>query len=204
MGQTWSAPFHFKETGMGRVSRRKKRIYMVNRDFQMRYIRSAVLVAVCSTALTMFLILYPLFYLNVLRFPNFLPTPFLLAAILAAVLNFSMIAWLGIHLSHRIAGPVFAMVRFIRVMASGNYTGAMRIRESDELKYLTRHLNDLAEALRDRTREDLGNLEAIETALESGNAARMRDLCDQLKSGFAERLLVADQSSETPNAAEQT
>lgn len=189
---------------MGRNLRRKKRIYMVNRDFQMRYIRSAVLVAVCSTALTMFLILYPLFYLNVLRFPNFLPTPFLVAAVAAAVLNFSMIAWLGVHLSHRIAGPVFAMVRFLRVMASGNYSGQMRVRESDELKYLTRHLNELADALRDRTREDLAALNAVESMLESGDAARLRELCQRLKTTFGERLLESEPGTpETSSATEK-
>lgn len=175
---------------MAKSQRNSKRIYLVNRDFQMRYVRSAVLVALCSTALTMFLILYPLFYLNVLRFPNFLPKPFLIAAGVAALLNFSMIAWLGIHLSHRIAGPVFAVIRFLRGLAAGEFVGQMRVRESDELKYLIRHLNDLAESLRVRTRDDLERITSIQEAALQGDAerAKLLELCDHMKADLEGRL----------------
>lgn len=174
----------------------------------MRYIRAAVIVALCSTVLTMFLILYPLFYLNVLRFPNFLPTPFLIACIGAAFLNFTMIAYLGVHLSHRIAGPVFAMVRHLRILQNGNYADKMRVRDTDELKYLTRHINDLTEILTDRTRKDLAQVDEIIGVLGKNNVDAVNDdrihlkrLCEKLKSDFAERIMK-NGSAPTPPVQE--
>lgn len=174
---------------------KRKRIYLINRDFQMRYIRAAVIVALCSTVLTMFLILFPLFYLKVLRFPNFLPPPFLIACLGAAFLNFSMIAYLGVMLSHRIAGPVFAMVRHLRILQSGSYTDRMRVRDTDELKYLARHINELSEVLTDRTRKDLIQLNEIidvfgKISPDSADKDRvhLNQLCDRLKAEFEDRI----------------
>lgn len=182
-----------------------KRIYLINRDFQMRYIRAAVIVAFCSTLLTMFFILFPLFYLNVLRFPNFLPTPFLLACIGAALLNFLMIAYLGVHLSHRISGPVFAMVRYLRILQNGHYSSKMRVRDTDELKYLARHLNELAEALTLRTREDMVHVdELIDILGKNGNEAanedriQLKQLCEKLKSDFEERIVKTEPALTPP------
>ena len=172
-----------------------KRIFLINRDFQLRYIRAAVLVGLCSTVLTMFLILYPLFYLKVLRFPNFLPAPFLIACAVAALLNFFMIAFLGIRLSHRIAGPVFAMVRYLRVLQNGQYSERMRIRESDELKYLARHLGDLGDILHAKTTTDLTHLNEILTivgnsqeALTKEDRIRVLTTCEKLKTELSARI----------------
>ncbi len=172
-----------------------KRIYLINRDFQLRFIRGAVLVGLCSTVLTMFLILYPLFYLKVLRFPNFLPAPFLIACAAAAFLNFFMIAFLGIRLSHRIAGPVFAMVRYLRNLQNGQYCEQMRVRDSDELKYLARHLGDLGLILKDKTSTDLRHLNEIisivgnsQDALSKEDRMRVLTTCEKLKAEFAARI----------------
>jgi hypothetical protein len=172
-----------------------KRIYLINRDFQLRYIRAAVLVGLCSTMLTMFVILYPLFYLKVLRFPNFLPAPFLIACVVAALLNFFMIAFLGVRLSHRIAGPVFAMVRYLRTLQSGQYNERMRVRDSDELKYLARHLGDLGDILHAKTTTDLVHLNEIITivgksqeGLSKEDRIQVLTTCEKLKTEFASRI----------------
>jgi len=176
-----------------------KRIFLINRDFQLRYIRAAVLVGLCSTMLTMFLILYPLFYLKVLRFPNFLPPPFLIACAVAALLNFFLIAFLGVRHSHRIAGPVFAMVRYLRSLQSGHYGEKMRVRDSDELKYLARHIGDLGIILREKTSGDLAHLDEIisivgksQDTLTKEDRIQVLTVCERLKSEFTARIIETE------------
>src|SRR4051812_38187621 len=95
-----------------------KRLYLINRDFQLRYTRLAVVVGLVSTALTLFLILFPLFWFRIVRYPNFVPVPFMWAIGVAAVLNVLIVAFLGIVITHRIAGPMFSLVRHIHLLQS--------------------------------------------------------------------------------------
>ena len=48
--------------------------------------RVAVAVGLASTMLTVFLILYPLFHLDIVRFPTFVPKPFLVGIAVALLL----------------------------------------------------------------------------------------------------------------------
>ena len=150
---------------MSKPSGKIKRIYLINRDFQMRYIRLALLVGLCSTLLTVCLILFPLVQFRIIRFPNFLPPPFLWAIGGAALLNFLIVAIMGILVTHRIAGPMFAMTRHMHFVATTKRLEFVRIRLSDDLKYLVRSFNNFIEFLRDQTKADALRLEAIRVQL---------------------------------------
>jgi methyl-accepting chemotaxis protein len=148
----------------------RKRMYLINRDFQLRYTRSAVLVGLATTVLSLALILWPLFQFRVLRFPDFLPTPFLVAIAVAAICNFGFIAWLGIFITHRIAGPMFSLVRHMRQIQGGSYFNDLKIRDSDDLKYLVRNYNELVDYLISTAKNDIERLKAVRTLMESGTA----------------------------------
>lgn len=148
------------------IQRRKtKRIYLVNRDFQLRYTKIAVAVGLCSTILTVALILMPLFQLNILRFPNFVPYPFIVAMVAASLINFFIIAAMGILITHRIAGPMFSLVRHIRMMQLGKKFVPLKVRDSDDLKYLVRNFNELLEHLSNQSRRDCAAVDDIIAAL---------------------------------------
>ncbi len=51
-------------------------------------------------------------------------------------------------ISHRIAGPVVAIVAFIDALKNGNYTLTRQLRPNDELKEIMSGLHELAEQLR--------------------------------------------------------
>ena len=146
-----------------------KRIYLINRDFQMRYVRLALLVGLCSTLLTTCLILFPLIHFRVIRFPNCLPDPFLWAIGAAALINFVIVAFIGVLVTHRIAGPMFSMTRHMLVMGTTKRLDFVRIRSSDDLKYLVRSFNNFIEFLRRQTQSDAARLAAIARQLQAGN-----------------------------------
>jgi signal transduction histidine kinase len=113
----------------------------------------------------------------------------------AALLNFFGIAFLGVRVSHRIAGPVFAMVRYLRNLQNGQYGETMRIRESDELKYLARHIGDLGVILKDKTSKDLAHLDEIiaimgksQDSFSKEDRIRVMTNCEKLKSELSARI----------------
>lgn len=139
-----------------------KRILIVNRDMQMRYARAAVAVGLVSTTLTAVVILYPLYEFRILVIPRFLPWPFMLGMVLAALANAGFIWTAGVVLSHRIAGPVFSLVRQMRRIGAGALKSQLEVRTDDELKYLIRNFNDMADALVAREMQRITDLRAIE------------------------------------------
>jgi signal transduction histidine kinase len=143
----------------------KQRILLVNREFQLRYTGVAVLVGLLSTALTAVFILMPLYAFEILRVPRFLPTPVLLLIAIACLLNILLVAFMGVLLTHRIAGPMYSLVRQFRRVEEGQWCGQLKLRDEDELRYVVRNFNAMMDAISKVTSQDLQKLESIREAL---------------------------------------
>jgi len=162
------------------MTKTKQRIYLINRDFQLRYAWLAAFVGVISTVLTSVVLLYPLYVFEILRVPKFLPIPILMGMIMAAVLNIILIALLGIFITHRIAGPAFSLVRAIRRLELGKWNGRLRIRKQDELHFVVRNFNQMIDALQAACRNDLILIDAALDQLEK-NPAQAKSELSKLK-----------------------
>lgn len=168
-----------------------KRLYLINRDFQLRYTRIAVIVGFVSTLVTIVLILYPLFQFRIVRFPMFLPSPFIWAIAGAALFNFLIIALMGVLVTHRIAGPMFSLVRHIHSMQSGKLAPPLRVRDGDDLKYLVRNYNEMVAYLTKVTGSDMAQLEAIVASLKQGRQDEAIAAAEALLNQIAGRLAPA-------------
>jgi hypothetical protein len=162
-----------------------KKLILVNRDFQFRYARVSVAVGLVSTALTSVVILYPLYLFKILVVPRFLPTPILLSMVAAAMLNISMIIVFGILISHKIAGPMFSMVRHFRKIAGGTWRTEMRTRPGDDLGFVVRNLNELSDALVSCASNDL---ELVNEAIESCKSEESKSSLIKLQQQIAQRI----------------
>ncbi len=169
---------------------RPKKIYLINRDFQLRYARTAVLVGFFSTLLTVVLILFPLFQFQILRFPNFVPYPFIIGMLLAALANFAMVAYFGIILTHRIAGPMFSLVRQFRAVSGGNFNAQFKVRDRDELKFVIRNFNEMVQGLADQTRKDLVKIDRIVAALSENAGPRALVDAEALRADLTARITI--------------
>ncbi len=145
----------------------QKRIYLVNRDFQLRYAKSAMVVGFVSTVLTTILILWPLYAFEILRIPRFLPAPILVLMCVPIVINIFFIAFMGILLTHKIAGPMYSLIRYMRQVERGNYAAVARLREGDELKYVIRNFNCMVESLVISANEDLDMVKKLTFLLQA-------------------------------------
>ena len=137
------------------VLRAKKKIILVNRDFQLRYAYAAILVGFASTLLTAFVILVPLYYLGILRFDMPLPTPIIASMVFASIVNIAVIGVFGVYLTHRVAGPMYSLVREMRRVGLGGWGQVLKTRETDDIQFLVRNFNEMTEGLVNMTREDI-------------------------------------------------
>ena len=154
---------------MSHLSKNKK-IYLINRDFQLRYMKMAVMVGFVSTLMTISLLLFPLQYFGIIRLPGFLPPMFMWAIGIAAGLNFLMVASGSILITHRIAGPMFSLVRQFRVIQSGFWHCPLSVRRDDEMKYVFRNFNELTEYLDTTCTDDLTDLDDLEVMIKNKSA----------------------------------
>lgn len=173
---------------------KNKKILLVNRDFQLRYTKAAIAVAIVSTTLSASVILYPLYIFEILRIPKFLPIPILGAMFAAVLINVGMIAFLGVIMTHRLAGPIYSITREFRKVAGGVWGSQMRIRPEDDLKYLVRSYNEMSEGLENICKADIEALGEIEEKLKAAGsdenlAAQPLEQLTALRNSFKERIL---------------
>ncbi|MFK7873155.1 MAG: hypothetical protein AB8C84_08285 [Oligoflexales bacterium] len=158
-----------------------KSLILVDRDFQMRYTRAAIAAGVASTVLTAVLILYPLYKFEILRIPMFLPWPVLAGMSLAVLVNIGVLAMTAVYISHRVAGPMYSLVRELRRLSFENFTGRMKVRDGDELQYVIRNFNETVISLQQMTQADLDLLvSALE--LPAVNRGELEALKERLSS----------------------
>lgn len=143
----------------------RNQLFLVNRDFQLKYTKAAVGVGILSTALTAVIILYPLFTFEILRIPRFLPWPIFATMGVAAFVNIAFLAFMGVFMTHRIAGPMYSLVKYIRLVGMGQWNGQMRLRDDDELRYVVRNFNEMIKELRYMGEKDLNDLRLIKEKL---------------------------------------
>ncbi|MDE3269669.1 MAG: HAMP domain-containing protein [Pseudomonadota bacterium] len=132
----------------------RKKLFLLNRDFQFRYIGLVIAVGSFSTLLTMLIILYPLFAFRILRIPEFLPFPIFVGMALAVLMNIAVIGVMTMFITHRIVGPLYNLVRNMRRFESGNWGGHVTVRENDELKYVMRNFNEMVDRIIQQTEQD--------------------------------------------------
>lgn len=146
-----------------------KKILLVNRDFQLKYTKAAIAVAIVSTVLSGTVILYPLYIFEILRIPKFLPTPILGAMIAAVIINVGIIAFMGVFLTHKLAGPIYSLAREFRKVGAGIWGHTMSVRPDDDLKFLVRNYNEMAEQMKKICESDIRDLDEVISALAQGN-----------------------------------
>jgi nitrogen fixation/metabolism regulation signal transduction histidine kinase len=84
--------------------------------------------------------------------------------ILAVVL--SLIIW-GVLITHRIAGPIFIISRYVDQVTAGEYPDPRPLRKKDELREFFIKFNDMLTSIKEREKTDV---EALGKAIESGKS----------------------------------
>jgi HAMP domain-containing protein len=110
-----------------------------------------------------------------------------MSGVLAGVLLVLIV--LGVMVTHRVAGPVLALARMCRSIASGSLPRPRPVRRGDLLGGLANDLGAMVDALRAREEEERTHLiEAIRMLGEEGGAPRARVLLSTVAAAKAARI----------------
>lgn len=164
----------------------KRRILLIEKAFQLRFIAKVTAVVVLGTVLTgglLYLLadkefgraFYSAHYQARSSWELLLP-----AVLAASFVSMCIVALLAVGLtlydSHRIGGPLYRFRANLEAIAGGDLTLVTHLREGDELRALTEAMNTLTHGLREKVvaiaaaeRELSAALEALRQAREAGN-----------------------------------
>jgi signal transduction histidine kinase len=138
-----------------------KKIILLNRDLQFKYMRMALIIGSLTTVLNITLILYPLYKFKILHMAQFLPMPIIATMAIAAVLNILTIGILSIYLTHKIAGPMYNLCKHMRNISLGKIPKPIAVRKDDDLKYVVRNFNEMTKNLSKDIGKDITKINEI-------------------------------------------
>ena len=134
----------------------RRRHYIIKKAFQLKYIALLLAVVLISVIITGYTIYYNIWTLLGDKLANVYPQGRLITIFrtvnVRLAINMIFVSMLcigiGIFASHRIAGPVFRMIRFLNTVAAGDYNQKLTLRKTDELKDLAEAINKVVDRLK--------------------------------------------------------
>jgi methyl-accepting chemotaxis protein len=173
-----------------------RRRYVVNRDLQLRFAWSAVLVGLVSSSVSSFMILLAFWSFNIWQGQR-LPAPVVMIIGVVMLTNVMGIYIVAVLTTQRIVGPLFNLMRQFQEVARHNLTVRAHFRKRDELQYVARRFNEMVDSLESHDRAIYGRLFAIDSKLsklldqdKSSDAATIRASLVETKAALRE--IIAD------------
>ena len=133
----------------------KRTQFIVKKSFQLRYIGLILAVMLFSSLIAGYTIYYNSWVFLGSKLANVYPQGMLVQIFktvnLRLTINLVFVAimctGIGIIASHRIAGPLDRMTRFLKSVKEGDYSKRIKLRDKDELIDLANAINELVDKL---------------------------------------------------------
>jgi methyl-accepting chemotaxis protein len=157
---------------MDRPKRIRRRIYLVKPGFQLKYTGLILLFMLAVAGLSGYTVYYTGWLLMGEKLANVYPQGRLVAIMRA--INFTLIFRLAlispfvflisILVSHKIAGPLFRIQKYIKSVSVGDLSARLTLRKGDELHDLAACINEMTNDLKNRVKKlkslvNMSNLE---------------------------------------------
>ena len=147
----------------------KRKQFIVARKFQLKYAGVILLLMFITAGFCSYAIYYTTMILFGEKLANVYPQGQLISIvrtvnvrILVSVMVISpLVGFLGVWLSHKIAGPIYRMERFLGTMASGDFSGRITLRRGDEMVSLADSINRLSASLSQRVTAEKALMENV-------------------------------------------
>ncbi len=144
-----------------------RRTYLVNREMQFRFARTALIVGCFTTVVSMGLLLWSFWAFNIWQGQRL---PFAVQVVIAFTLIFNLLGvfFVAILNMHRVVGPMFNLLRQFSQVSRGDFSSMARFRDGDEMHYVARRFNEMVVMLRVRNDFVFGKIDEAMRDLESG------------------------------------
>lgn len=134
----------------------RRQQWLVNRGLQFRFVRAMLLVLLVMAAAAILGIFGALQWTMAsyeLHRDTFIVALFntvTWTVVLEFIFLVPLVAWVGVRLTHKVAGPLVRIRAILSEMAKGNFNVHIRLRKGDALTDLAEDINRLADFLRSR------------------------------------------------------
>ena len=134
----------------------KRTNYLVAKNLQLRYVGIIILLMFVTALTCSYIIYYTVMILMGEKLANIYPQGRLTAIIntvnlrilFSLLLITPIVSMIGIFLSHKIAGPIYRIDKFLGDMATGNLSSRIVLRKGDELMSVADKINILNDSLK--------------------------------------------------------
>ena len=151
----------------------KRKQYLVAKKFQLKYVALILLLIFLTAALCSYVVYYTSMLLLGEKLANVYPQGRLVHIVktvnfrilLSLILVSPLVAVIGIFLSHRIAGPIYRMEKFLAGIAQGNLASQLTLRRKDELATLADGINYLVGSLKEAVITEKSHMNKVSAEL---------------------------------------
>ncbi len=133
----------------------KRRQYIVAKKFQLKYTSLILLLMFVTAGFCSYAIYYTTMILFGEKLASVYPQGQLVSIVktvnfrifMSMILISPLVGALGIYLSHKIAGPIYRIEKFLGTMGTGDFSTRITLRKGDELVSLAGAINRLVDSL---------------------------------------------------------
>ena len=135
----------------------RRRIKVINRDFQYNFMLKGVLALI----ITLNLIIFSVYMLDrYYGLPGTIFNVFSVSLFFMEISAIAIVAWIGRDVSFHIAGPVYAIERTLKGMAKGDVAQRLKLRDDDNFTEAADTLNGVMETYQ----EKIASLQSLASA----------------------------------------
>lgn len=155
--------------------RYKRRQYIVAPGFQLRYVGLILMLVFLTALVCCYFVYYTIMLVLGDKLANVYPQGRLVSIVnmvnlrilLSMVVLVPIVFILGILASHKIAGPIYRIEKFLGAMSTGMLAEKLTLRKKDELVSLADGINRVSESVKASIREEKEHLEKSAALVEA-------------------------------------
>jgi methyl-accepting chemotaxis protein len=153
----------------------KRTQYFIATKFQLKYVGMILLIVSLTAIMCSYVIYYTMMLTMGDKLANVYPQGRLMSIVnmvnLRILLSMFLIApvmvIIGIYASHKIAGPIYRIERFLGSMADGDMSVPLTLRRNDELMSLANGINKVIESVKSTMKREKSAVSSISTSMEN-------------------------------------
>lgn len=153
----------------------KRTQYLVARKFQLKYVGLILVMVFITAIICSYVIYYTMMLTMGDKLANVYPQGRLLSIVnmvnlrilLSMCLIVPLVVIIGIYASHKIAGPIYRIERFLGAMSEGDYSVPLILRRNDELISLATGINKVMDSMKATVKKERAVLAGITASLEN-------------------------------------
>jgi len=179
----------------------RRKQYIVSAKFQLKYTGIILILMFVTAALSSYVVYYTSMLLMGEKLANVYPQGQLVNIVKTVNLRLLMsllfvtpiVIVISIYLSHKIAGPIFRMERYLVDMAKGDVSRAITLRKGDELVGLADGMNKVRDSIKSAAIDNKARLRKIlDDAVALRGKCQDAAGCERLESEIIELLKEID------------